>query len=86
LSPKHFFLSLPKESNLSGKKVFFSEIKGHGSPPLRRDGTREVSMKPKDSILAHVVVLALIGILAGVLGGLGVGVITGHSASSTTSQ
>ena len=43
-------------------------------------------MKPKDSILAHVVVLALIGILAGVLGGLGVGVITGHSASSTTSQ
>lgn len=41
-------------------------------------------MKPKDSILANVIVLALIGILTGAIAGLGVGVVTAHPASSTS--
>lgn len=41
-------------------------------------------MKRKDSILANVMVLALIGILAGAIAGFGVGAMTGRSALSTT--
>lgn len=41
-------------------------------------------MRSKDSFPGNVIVLALMGILAGALAGLGVGAMTGRSASSTT--
>jgi hypothetical protein len=40
----------------------------------------------KSSILDSVAMLAVMGILAGVLGGLAVGVITGRPASPSTSS
>ena len=46
-------------------------------------------MKPINTLLANVAVLVLLGVLAGALGGLGVGLLTGRtpaSSSSSTSQ
>jgi hypothetical protein len=83
----HYCPSGPSESerNFNGKTGFFPDVKGLSrSSPLRRDRTREVSMSTKDSLLANVIALALIGILAGALAGLGVGMLTGRSASSTS--
>ena len=43
-------------------------------------------MKPINSILANAAVLVLLGILAGALGGIGVGVLTGRTPASSSSQ
>jgi hypothetical protein len=43
-------------------------------------------MSRKGSILDSVAVLALIGILAGAIGGLGIGVMTSKSGSSATTS
>jgi hypothetical protein len=44
----------------------------------------EVAMKSKQSILETVAVLALLGILAGAIAGLGIGAMTGRSSSTTS--
>jgi hypothetical protein len=41
-------------------------------------------MKKKSSILESVVLLSVLGILAGALGGLAIGVVTMHSSSSSS--
>jgi hypothetical protein len=41
-------------------------------------------MSRKHSLLDSVLLLAIIGILAGAIGGLAVGVVTGHSTSATS--
>lgn len=43
-------------------------------------------MRSKSSLLESVIVLALLGILAGAIAGLGVGMLTGRSPSTTTTQ
>ena len=43
-------------------------------------------MKPIKSLLANAAVLVLLGILAGALGGLGVGLLTGRIPASTSSS
>jgi hypothetical protein len=50
---------------------------------LRRDGG--LDMRQKGSILESVYFLAIIGLLAGALGGLAVGIVTGRPASTTSS-
>jgi hypothetical protein len=43
-------------------------------------------MRSKTSIFENVIVLALIGILAGAIAGLGVGAMTGRTPSATTTS
>jgi hypothetical protein len=47
--------------------------------------TQGGTMNRKTSIFDSVAALALIGILAGALGGLAVGIVTGHASSSSAS-
>jgi hypothetical protein len=83
LSPTLSSAAVKNEAQLSWKESVLFRIQGSATDP-DRFAAREVSMKPKNSILANVMVLALIGILAGAIAGFGVGAITGRSASSTT--
>jgi len=44
-----------------------------------------IFMKHKHSLLDSVMLLAIIGIVAGALGGLAIGIVTGRTTSSATS-
>lgn len=81
--PDHSFGVEKNSATFMAKQGCFPASEGPPQilTPLPR---REVSMRSKDSFLGNVIVLALMGILAGALAGLGVGAMTGRSASSTT--
>jgi hypothetical protein len=57
---------------------------GNGSNRALAEGQAESPMKSKTSILENILVLALIGLLVGGVAGLGIGVLTGRTPSSTS--
>jgi type II secretory pathway pseudopilin PulG len=52
---------------------------------MRRDKEKSMANRGKKTLVENVLVLALMGIVAGAVGGLAVGALTSPKASSTTS-
>jgi len=71
--------------NLRNTPVFNPTFRGL-SVAMLSARTPEVRMRSKSSIFENILVLVLIGILAGAVASLGVGALTGRSSSTTTTS